>query len=91
MTPREQRIVRELVRTEIKRVVDRRLGEPQRMPLHVSEEARRIIRARSHCRLSRDRFESEIIAAALKAGLPIGLGYAPRELGSERIGEDAGS
>jgi hypothetical protein len=80
MTPREQRIVRELVRAEVKRVIDRRLDEQQRMPLHVSQEARRIIRAHSHCGVSRDRLESEIIAAALKAGLPIGLDYAPREL-----------
>jgi hypothetical protein len=80
MTLREQRIVRELVRAEVKRTIDRRFGEQQRIPLHVSQEARRIKRAHSHCGISRDRLESEIIAVALKAGLPIGLGYAPSEL-----------
>jgi hypothetical protein len=72
--------VRELVRAEVKRVINRRLDEQQRMPLQVTHEATRIIREHSHCGLSRDRLESEIIAAALKAGVPIGLGSAAIEL-----------
>jgi hypothetical protein len=51
MTPRNQRIVRELVRAEVKRIVDRRLGERQRMPLNVTHEATRIMREHSHCGL----------------------------------------
>ena len=72
MTPREQRVVRELVRAKVKRLVDRRLGEQRRMPLHVSPEARRIIRAHSHCGLSRDRLNlGRLRRIEILHGMPI--------------------